>query len=428
MLKRFIILAIAVLVSSFSNAYSLPRFALRGGDIDCRGCHVNPTGGELRTSGGDNFAMNRLAMWKKGQKFSANIGEGIRIGGDFRSQYLYFADHSTGIMSASEAGSSTIRDTTTKVHGAQEMSLPVYIAANFTDATTAFVKFDMVTQAYEGYALLHFVHSSGEYWESGSTVGDAYLKIGAFLPAFGIRFDDHTVYTRGGNASLSQFGGAGLFWAPNYKDEGAELGVELFDRAFITVDYLNGNELVPSSSFKFDFSGPAAFSLRAVYSNPIIEDLLSIEVGGSAYLHSLTNYNGRDTSVMTKLFAVHGGLRIGPVSVLAEADFGTFIPQGSLGKPYADSANAVAVEAAANITQGLMGLVRYDSYSDHVGGVERIRVKDRFMIGLQWFPVRFLEVRPELRLANVTVNSSSDPNQIGDHKETTLLLQTHLFF
>jgi hypothetical protein len=192
-------------------ASALPRFALRGGDASCRGCHVDPTGGRLRTEGGDNFAMKRLAMWERGPKFSANIGEGLRIGVDARSQFMYSENHI--VANYATGTDSTLRtvhrDTVYKSSGGFEMALPIYISAKLTDAVDAFVKVNLLqgtSSGWEGFVTAHFVHSSGEFLEAGAVVSDAYVKIGAFYPAFGIRFDDHTVYTRGAltRASMRQ--------------------------------------------------------------------------------------------------------------------------------------------------------------------------------------------------------------------------------
>src|SRR5437762_3459040 len=108
------LLAIIFCIVSNSSTRALPRFALRGGEASCRGCHVDPTGGRLRTEGGDNFAMSKLAMWAAKPKFSANIGDGIRIGVDLRSQFLYFSDFVTA---------SVRPDTTSRSNGGLEMAL-----------------------------------------------------------------------------------------------------------------------------------------------------------------------------------------------------------------------------------------------------------------------------------------------------------------
>jgi hypothetical protein len=419
-----------ITISVLSNsASSLPRFALRGGEASCRGCHLDPTGGRIRTEGGDNFAMNRLAMWPRESKFSGNISDGIRMGVDLRSQFLYFSDYMTAPG----------RDTTRRLSGGLEMALPIYFSAKLSDAVQAFVKADPVTSDWEGYAIVHYVHSSGEFLESGSVLGDAYIKVGAFIPAYGIRFDDHTVYTRGGNAELSGFGPAGSMWQHNYKDEGAELGFELFDHAFITADILNGNEQYTGMPFKLDPYAPYAIALRGVInSGPLMDKQLSAEIGGSLYVHTIQHYSPipgppGDSTARTWLTAIHGGLHYGPLSFLAEFDMGNFVFQPLRGG-FVDTMHAMAIEASAEFTKGLTGILRFDNfYSGNVNG-SVTNIKTRIMVGFQWFPVRFLEFRPEFRIArgtgpqSINPGNPSSPKFIADQTETTALLQTHVFF
>ncbi|MDP4198952.1 MAG: hypothetical protein Q8922_06735 [Bacteroidota bacterium] len=449
--RRMLALTSILLCCFGASASSLPRFALRGGEVDCRGCHVDPTGGRMRTQGGDNFAMNRLPMWERGPKFSANIGDAIRIGVDMRSQYLYFGDHTTADFVIpghdSVLARHILRDTTVKASGALEMALPIYVSAKLSESIEAFVKVNpivspLVSTTWEGYGIIHFVHSSGEFFDAGAIVGDAYFKVGAFYPAFGIRFDDHTVYTRGGNASFSGFGPAGLFWQPNYVDEGIELGAELFDHAFITADFLNGNE-AGASLFKNDPLGPYAIALRGVINTgPMMDHTVSAEIGGSLYAHTIQHFPPQpppgvgDSTARTWLTAIHGGIHVGPVSVLAEFDMGNFIyhvlpPNYPISNPvgqYSDTVHAMAIETAVDITKGLTGILRFDNYyGGNVGGIST-NIKTRLMVGAQWFPVRFLEFRPEFRVARGTAPSPADPTKLEDHTETTALIQTHIFF
>ncbi|HWF43960.1 MAG TPA: hypothetical protein VG537_04905 [Candidatus Kapabacteria bacterium] len=427
-----------LLFLGFGTASALPRFALRGGDIDCRGCHLDPTGGRIRTDGGDNFAMAKLAMWPSEPKFSANIGEGIRIGVDMRSQFLYFSDYQSFTSNYSALGH-TRSDTTLRASGGLEMALPIYVSAKLSDAVSAYVKVDpivspLISNSWEGYAIVHFVHSSGEFIESGSAIGDAYFKVGAFYPAFGVRFDDHTVYTRGGNASISGFGPAGMFWQPNYKDEGFEIGAELFDHAFITADVLNGNEASQGfgAIFKNDPFAPYALSLRGIISTgSLMDHTLSAEIGGSVYLHTVEHLPSadklNDSMANTRLIAIHGGLHVGPFSILAESDMGHYIFH-VLSGGHSDTARALAIEAAVDITKGLTGIVRFDDYHDGNTDGTETNINTRFMVGFQWFPVRFLEFRPEFRIARGTAPAPEDPTKLVDHTETTALLQTHIFF
>ena len=408
------------------------------------GCHVDPTGGRMRSEGGDNFAMKRLAMFPTDTKFSANIGDGIRIGADWRSQFLYFSDHIAYPSNYAALGHARA-DTTVRASGALEMAMPLYISAQLSDAVTAFAKMDPIvsnitSNSWEAYAIIHFVHSSGEFFQSNSMVNDAYFKVGAFYPAFGIRFDDHSVYTRGGNADLSGFGAAGLFWQPDYKDEGVELGFELFDHAFLTADFLNGNEGsgfgAPGQPmiFKDNPLGPYAVSLRGVINSGLLMDrTLSAEIGGSLYLHTVQNVERVsdpalfDSTAHTMLAAIHGGLHIGLVSILAEADLGHYIYH-IISNSYSDTVHALAIEGAVDITKGVTGILRFETYNDGSRDSSETTIKSRFTFGLQWFPVRFLEMRSELRIARGMTTIPGDAIQTEDHTETTALIQTHIFF
>ncbi len=442
-MKRYqfasIIIEVILLLLFVDSLKALPRFALKGGEAWCGGCHLNPTGGGMRTKGGDEFAMKRLPMWDRGPKFSADISEGLRLGVDLRSQFLYFSEHTVGVQTLTDSLSHTTTtsiDKKASMNGLLEMAMPIYISATLSPAIQAYARFDPVTNgAWEVYGLVHFIHPSGDIWEAGSVLSDAYLKIGAFLPTFGIRFDDHTVYTRGGTYTLSGYSPAGMFWEPNYKDEGAELGISLFDyHAFITADILNGNEMNPLQPFKLDPMGPYAVSLRAEVTGSLIDSVVSAEIGGSAYLHDNTHLPNQsapsglaDTSLMTTLIAVHGGIRAGPVRILAEVDFGKNIFH-PLTHAFTAKANALAIETAFDLLQGLAGIFRFDNYKDQDETVNLTEVKHRVMFGLQWFPVRFLEFRPEVRLATVTAPNPDAPSERLDHTETTALLQTHIYF
>src|SRR5947209_15716798 len=85
-MKKIICFAVFLLLSVLTvTADALPRFALKKGEANCMGCHVNPTGGQLRGPGGVSFAINALPMWRRGDsiKYTGEISEGIRLGGDF---------------------------------------------------------------------------------------------------------------------------------------------------------------------------------------------------------------------------------------------------------------------------------------------------------------------------------------------------------
>jgi hypothetical protein len=439
-MKKYIFYPVLFLSLVFiSQVYALPRFALLRGMGNCLGCHVNPTGGQMRAAGGEAFAINNLAMWKRGDStsFIGQIAQGLRLGGDFRSQALYFSQ--TTPLYGSPTGDTAHQpkfikrgDTTVHITSFHSMSLALELDINATKTLHGFFRYDPINTITpsEGWAMLHFVHSSGEIFQSGDVVTNAYVKLGAFLPAFGIRFDDHTVYVKGGDGGLSGFSRAGFFWSPGYRDVGAEVGTLLFDHIGIVAGIFNGSESFPNGqppNFATDPSNNKALCFRITSSGEIIEDMLAGEIGYSRYMHNHSNTDG--TPANMALNAIHFSLRAGPVTILNEYDFGNnILPSGSDGATV-PKAMALCSEAALRITKGFDAIVRYENFKDeYPAGVTNVEVKSRIMIGAQWFPLRFVEIRPEYRIAKGSIPNTNDPSIRDDFTENTLLVQTHFFF
>ena len=414
---------ISILTIQVSTGYSLPRYALRHADVSCMGCHVDPAGGGLRGKGGEAFEKEGLPMWKTDGPFSGQLSDNIRMGLDYRSQALFFQD----ITSTTDSGKTVTN--TMQLKTLQAMALPIYLSAQLTPSINFYARYDFFTpSAFQAEAQFHFVHSSGEFWKANDVVNDAYIKAGAFMPNFGERFDDHTIYTRGGDGSISQFGQDGLFWKPSYKDLGAELGVTLFDHFNFTAGYFEGLEYRQSNQVAdFDTTNRMALALRGVVATEIVPDVASVEVGGSYYYHphAFALLNGGTNSVNLSLTAVHGGIHIGPAAIIGEINFGKNVPTQSSG--ILAKTNALALEGTCDIVHGLTALLRYETYQDKdTNDVVGTKVKDRIVVGLQWFPVRFIEFRPEFRVADLT--DATGGGAPTTHTETTMLLQTHIFF
>jgi hypothetical protein len=347
-MRLYGLLAGILLIPTFASA--LPRFALMKGEANCLSCHVNPTGGGIRNAGGENFAKNMLSMWKRSDKFSGEISDGIRIGTDTRMQYLSFS--STFPIATSD--SSVTRDSTYSNGGFHAMAAPIYIDASLTQSLNANIKFDPLSGRFEGYGMLQIVSDANDIVDASDAVNNVYVKMGAFLPAFGIRFDDHTAYVRGGNRGLSGFGAAGSFWTEGYRDVGGEVGATFFDHISAQVGFYNGSERQPGANFAYQ-EHDMALSLRLTASAEIIEDALSAEVGYSMYSHPYTNLQGQAQDL--SLNGIHVGIRGGPVAILAEIDNGENV--WSAGKFEAlPKMSAMTTEATVNIVTGLTGLVR----------------------------------------------------------------------
>ncbi len=408
-------MTVLVCCGAYTSSYAIPRFALSKGEANCLSCHTNPTGGGIRTSGGEAFSKNVLAMWKRGGEFSGQISEGIRIGADIRTQFLSFSTTGPVGMPAEE---------TRSMSTFHAMSSALMVDASLTNTLNAYVRWDPLANSNEVFGTLHLVHESGELWEAGSVVTHAYVKTGAFVPAFGIRFDDHTVYTRGGNRGVSGNDAAGLFWVEGYRDVGVELGATLFDHIGLQIAYLNGNEEFPNGDLAF-LNDNKALSVRATGSAELIDDALSFEIGGSIYMHSEVVPGDTSAGIAARdlsLIGVHIGIRGGPVTLLAEYDIGenSYRTDGN----YVDEANALTAEIAVRATQGLDIIGRFETYKDRTADLDGNIVDSRITIGAQWFPLRFLEIRPEFRIAK----ASTPGAERLKFDQTTYLIQTHLYF
>lgn len=409
--RLFLLMTAVVCICVSTTSHAIPRFALWKGEANCLSCHTNPTGGGIRNSGGEAFSKNVLAMWKRGDEFSGQISEGLRFGANIRNQFLMFSQEGP----VGQPGDTTISNSTSHA-----MTAALMVDAALTNALHLYVRYDPVAGFNESFGTLHFVDESEEIIAAGSVVNNAYVKIGAFLPAFGVRFEDHTLYTRGGNRGIAGFGPAGSFWIDGYRDVGLEAGATFFDHIGLQLAYLNGSEENPR--LNISTSSSAAIAARITASAEVIEDAFSFEVGASQYMHPDVA-PAKDES----LTGIHIGLRGGPVTLLAEYDMGENVYQPYVGD-FVPKLQALTTELSVRVTQGLDLIGRFETYKDmDENDVEGNVVDSRITFGAQWFPIRFLEIRPEIRLAKYTGPGQSAGERV-EFNQNTYLLQTHLYF
>src|SRR4030067_2433627 len=109
MKPQIIIIIFLCIVIEAANAYSLPQFPIRFGTeisgkhdhlhegeamtMDCRTCHVNPTGGGMRNDHGwqfllENLPMNRVEQKDEETHKEARLHRIIAIGTDLRFAYI----------------------------------------------------------------------------------------------------------------------------------------------------------------------------------------------------------------------------------------------------------------------------------------------------------------------------------------------------
>ncbi len=356
-----------------SAALSLPRFSILTG-MQCINCHVNPTGGELRNSfGSSDFVDDHLRLVPAHSdstdfNFNPQLNDFIRIGGDIRFQYLYDGDQKKTTF--------------------QSMEGSLYSLLQLYTLTNLFVKYDFANTAYEVYGLYTF------------NSDESYIKVGAFEPSYGIRLDDHTAYTRGGNLGFLQgIPQVGLFFVPDYRDLGVEAGSR-FGSLFVTVDATNGDGLS-----NIDFNSKKAFIGKAEY---LMKG--NFMVGASGY-----------TAGSTNMYGLQAGAGLGEqLTILGEWDWANSLPDVLANYPMAPNArsNAAFVEITYFIINGLSATGRFDYFKTFSG--DGSPIYSRYILGVNIYPVPHVDLMPQVRFNSSNASVGSNPIEA--------LVQSHIYF
>jgi hypothetical protein len=378
-MNKYKYLIITLFIISFSGiGYSLPRFALRMGG-QCADCHVNPTGGELRNKGGFHFERNVLPMFSahKDFKMDDQIGENIFFGIDYRMQYLY---------------SQSIKKT-----DFQKMNATFYTNVKVDDKVDIYGSYDFINQFWEAYGVAHFLPNNG------------YIKVGSYSPNYGVRIDDHTAYTRGGDLGFITNTSMGLIFQPGYTETGIEIGEYFSDFVFLTAS-------VGNPHYGFAPTDPAIFRDDPAYTaslqiTPVIANKVPLLIGGS-----YSTFKGTigplipKTHTKVNMYGGFLGFGIGNFTLIGEYDIANNLNAENI------DATALMVKGNYQIVKGLEAVVRYDRF-DPNKDVSKDELS-RWLFGFEFYPYSFIEVRPQYRIQNE--NPSIDNN--------SFVLQFHFYY
>lgn len=343
-MNKSILFAVLIFLLFLDNALSLPRFSVRLGD-KCIDCHYNPTGGIIRNEGGWHFGKNILsAVSPREQDFlqTPKIGDNISFGLDYRTQFLYSEEKSRTDF--------------------QQMSGAIYTNVGLAKNINLTGKYDFITSIWEAYGVAHILPNKG------------YIKVGSFVPNYGIRIDDHTAYTRGGDMFLLSTGGRnGLIYSPYYTEAGIEAGLYISNWALFTASA--GSNLVNNRTLTKD---PTYTTRLELYPKLGRVGLL---FGGS--------YAAAKVPQTADFFGFFTGFGYDRFSLLAEIDFGNNVLSNGV------KSNFAMAEAAYIILLGLEAVVRYDRIDPNTS-VDNDEIQ-RIVVGFEWFPYSFIEIRPQYR-------------------------------
>ncbi|MBS3946136.1 MAG: hypothetical protein KGZ42_11595 [Melioribacter sp.] len=347
-MKTKYFLIISLLFSS--SIYSLPRFALQQKD-KCISCHINPTGGIIRNENGFFFGRNVVSMSSPRDKnftISPKLTENVSFGFDYRSQLIYSQEKKRADF--------------------QDMTGSLYLNASVSSDIDILARYDFPNSIWEAYGIARILPN------------ESYIKIGSFVPYFGIRIDDHTSYTKGGDYGLLFSIGAiqGLIYNPLYTETGIELGANLSDWGLLTAS-------VGKSRFNGTLSSDPTFTSRFEINSSY--DKIGFFAGGSfasAKVRSLGN------KLNTILYGTFAGIGTQNFSLIGEYDIAKdFLAKGIV-------SSAMMLEASYLLTIGLEAVIRYDRFDKNLDIKEDELA--HLIFGFEFFPFTFVELRPQYRI------------------------------
>jgi hypothetical protein len=331
-----VFLALAILFGG--RAFAEPYIAVRYG-LKCEACHVNPTGGGLRSDFGDVFAQTTFPAHPLHTDWGLWTGEVtkfLRVGGDFR--YDLNVTHVPGSQ-------------TTDQLEVQQGRL--YLEAEpIPDRLIFYVD----EQVAPGTALNREAYAI--FW---SAAHDWYVKAGQMYLPFAFRLEDQTafVYDVSSITMYAPDDGVEFGWLKNHWDAQA------------TVSEGTAAGTLPTSRGK-------EYGLQVSY----------VESGWRVGIAA----NDDDAAyARRKIFGIFGGTRTGPVTWLAEID-----------SVEGDSAPFTGVTQAALLLEGdwliapgnnlKVTMERYDPNRDVHGNEET-----RWSLVYELTPIQFVQLRAGVR-------------------------------
>jgi hypothetical protein len=297
-------LGVGFLVTAPDPATALPRYTARY-EQKCGLCHVNPSGGGLRTTYATRKLIPEEIAWLRNrpaaiEAVEEKLGNLIQIGADFRQFYV----------------------------GADVPQSHLNFFQMQADLYFAFQLDPKVTLYYDR-------GQSGNYemFGLGYLLPTVYVKAGRFIPSYGWRFDDHTMYVR---ADLG-------FMPPGNSDVGLEAG---FSKGALDVQIgvVNG-----SRGVSFDTDTKAAGVVNAIYRARVGPVGAALGVSGYRHPGELRDFDTR---------GLYSYLTWNRFTWLGEADLFREEPAGGV----AVEGLVTSHEGTVVLRQGLELKATYDFY------------------------------------------------------------------
>ena len=324
------------LIAFAGAANAEPYLAAQMG-LKCVQCHVNPTGGGLRSVFGNAFAQTQLAAKKIGSDedlWSGQVMKFLSVGGNARANYNWEdVPHQEGTNDFDVEEARAYLD-----FGVIPNRLSIYLDQRFAPGNATNMEANV------------------RYWIKENTF---YVKAGRMYLPFGYRFEDD-------NAFVRQLSGINM-QAP---DEGVEVGLESGSwtaQLAISNGAGGGNEVDPGKQV-----------------TTRVEFVQSKWRAGASVLYNDTDLGSRTG------FGGFGALTLGPVVLLGEVDW---FDDESIGD---GKLMATLAEADWKLKQGHNLKLTYEWFepNDDIDEDEQTRASLLY----EWSPIQFIQLRAGVRV------------------------------
>ena len=381
MKRSFFVFILLVYVVTCSDA--LPKFATRQG-AKCQSCHINPTGKGMRSSFGGAYGREELPMPTYKDKFdledfSPMLNDFFTVGMDYRNLFFY------------EPGN--------KDASFFQMQGDLYLDLRLNRKFRIYYDKGLYS-GFEIFGLAKVLPLDG------------YIKVGKFIPAYGLKLDDHNAFIRGGPFGGGEFASVfpagypyGLRFGERSEDTGLEVGIAPSIFTF-NVGIFNGT---PTAGI----SGTAGEKTKTFVARGDINvqtDIANFILGGSFY-----NSPNFSTPGKTRFYGGFGVVTIAKnLTFLGELDFVTSYNSVSLRE-----VKGMMTYGELNyvLFQGLDLKLGYETYDPDTkianGSYSTITA------GFEFFPLTGVEIRPVYKI------NHENPKDI-DNDEFQLMFHFYL--
>lgn len=357
-MKRIPLYLLAFIIFAFQFSDALPKFATRQG-AKCQSCHINPTGKGMRSSFGSTYGREELTMstYKEAtdiEEYSPSLNDFFTIGMDYRTLFYYREQNSSSSFF--------------------QMQGDLYLDLRLNKKFRIYLDKGLYS-GFEVFGLAKVLPLDG------------YIKLGNFIPSYGLKMDDHNLMIRSGpyfplNAAIASYPG-GLGFGQGSEDTGLEFG---FNPSIFTVNIgvFNGR--------KGGLAGTGGSKNKAVVIRAdanVQTDMVNFNVGGSFYNLPTAGGPGK-----TQIFGGFGVITFdNNFTLLGELDYLT-THNVTLAKEV--SGSILYLEGNYVVVNGIDLKLGYEFYDPNID------LKDgsvtRFTVGAELFPLTGVEVRPLYRI------------------------------